>query len=313
MDHFYPFPSVSGDRKVRAKDVADLFSTFFASGVSPAPASSLQVIADQGMTIRVQPGACCINGYVGRNDAVKTYTLGIANGLLSRIDRVVLQCDQSGRKIAVCIKAGQPAATPIAPALQRDALIYELALADILVGKGVSAIQQSVITDRRPDTELCGWMGLIKNTDTSGLFAQWGAAFQTWFEGIQGIMNENIASNIAQTLWEHEERLNGFAAGSMALYTHQRVGTQHRFIGNGALGRALITAAFQAGDTFAVNGATCTAFAGGKAVNDLPLGHWVSFTWDGANLDMIAGMPTLRIVVSSTQPPADPNTLWVKP
>ena len=73
---------------------------------------------------------------------------------------------------------------PTAPALQRDADIYELALADIYVGAGVTAITQSKITDQRLNTSLCGVVAaVVQQIDTAAFNAQ----LQAWFAEYQSL------------------------------------------------------------------------------------------------------------------------------
>ena len=68
------------------------------------------------------------------------------------------------------------------------------------------------------------------------------------------------------------------------LYTHRKTGTIHNFVGSGANGRAKITAAFEAGDSVALNGRTVTATCGPDPVDGDTIvnGKWVSFVADEA-------------------------------
>ena len=101
-----------------------------------------------------------------------------ADGVLNRIDRIVVRWDLTERKISVAVKSSAPATSPVAPALQRDADAYELCLADVLVGAGVTAISQANITDRRLDGSLCGVVaGVVDQIDTDAFNAQ----LEAWF------------------------------------------------------------------------------------------------------------------------------------
>ena len=105
-------------------------------------------------------------------------TLATADGVLNRIDRIVVRWDLTERKISVAVKSSTPATSPVAPALQRDADAYELCLADVLVGAGVTAISQANITDRRLDGSLCGVVaGVVDQIDTDAFNAQ----LEAWF------------------------------------------------------------------------------------------------------------------------------------
>ena len=75
----------------------------------------------------------------------------------------------------------------------------------------------------------------------------------------------------------------------ISVYTHTKSGAVHNFTGSGSNGRALITAAFASGDSFAVNGVTVPAYIGGVAVDELPVGRWMSFIFDGTQLNFNGG------------------------
>ena len=167
------FNSVSHDRTYKAEDWAEYFASFIGNGVFPAPSTGLQVVAESGMNITVRPGKAWIKGYFYQNMGDLTITLNTADGQLNRIDRIVVRWDLTKRNITTTVKSSGFGASPSAPALQRDADIYELALADIYVGAGVTAISQAVVTDRRLNPELCGVVaGVVDQIDTAAFSAQ---------------------------------------------------------------------------------------------------------------------------------------------
>lgn len=100
------------------------------------------------------------------------------------------------------------------------------------------------------------------------------------------------------------------------LYTHQRSGTAHLLTGSGAVGRAYVTAAYQSGDAFFVNGAAVTAYAGESTVDELPAGRWVTFVYDAqrATINFKQGGAGLNVqVIAASAQPQSPkeNTVWV--
>ncbi|WP_223919269.1 hypothetical protein ACFLKA_09440 [Clostridium caseinilyticum] len=167
------------DRSYLAEDFARYFSTFIGNGVFPNPANQLQVIAiDSNMQIRIKAGLAWINGYLYENTDDYIFKLDPADGVLNRIDRIALRLDFLERRIKAVVKKGQYGSNPIAPAPQRDADAYEIAIADVYVRAGVIAILQSNITDTRLNSELCGIVhGTIKQVDTTEIFRQ----YQAWF------------------------------------------------------------------------------------------------------------------------------------
>lgn len=201
------FNSVSHDRTYRAEDWAEYFASFIGNGVFPVPSTGLQVVIGSGMNITVKAGKAWINGYFYNNTSDLTMTIGTANGQLNRIDRIVVRWDLANRVISAEVKSSSYSASPTAPALQRDADIYELALADVYVGAGVTTITQSNITDQRLNTSLCGVVAaVVEQIDTEAFNAQlqaWFAEYQSiseaefnnWFEGIKEVLDENAIAN----------------------------------------------------------------------------------------------------------------------
>lgn len=172
------FNSVSHDRVYRAEEWAEYFASFIGNGVFPVPSNNLQVVAGSGMVVTVKAGKAWINGYFYYNTGDLSLTLPVADGVLNRIDRIVVRWDLTERLISVVVKSSVPSASPTPPALQRDADAYELCLADITTGAGVTAISQAVITDRRLDPSLCGVVaGVVDQIDTAAFNAQ----LQAWF------------------------------------------------------------------------------------------------------------------------------------
>lgn len=71
----------------------------------------------------------------------------------------------------------------------------------------------------------------------------------------------------------------------VGVYTHTKNGTVHEFTGQGANGRAMMTADIAAGDTFTVNGTPVTAYMGAESAVDMMAGstysgRWVTFVCD---------------------------------
>lgn len=178
------FNSVSHDRTYKAEDWAEYFASFIGNGVFPVPSTGLQVVANDGMKLNVKTGKAWINGYFYFNTGDLAVELDTADGQLNRIDRVVVRWDLTNRVMSVKVKSSSFSASPTAPALQRDADIYELALADIYVGAGVTAITQSKITDQRLNTSLCGVVAaVVQQIDTAAFNAQ----LQAWFAEYQSL------------------------------------------------------------------------------------------------------------------------------
>ena len=225
------FTSLNGDRKYKSSDFAEYFSTFIGNGVFPNPSNNLLVTSNGDMTINLSTGFAWINGYMYHNTDNLTLTVEYADATLKRIDRVVLKCDFVNREIKAYVKKGTFATNPTHPTLERNVDVYELSVADILVENGVTSIQQSKITDTRLNNEVCGVVTqTVETIDTAELYrklqgyidergqdvkgwvetatTQWGIEFNTWFNNIKDILNEDIAGNLANRILELENKVD---------------------------------------------------------------------------------------------------------
>ena len=185
------FNSVSHDRTYKAEDWAEYFASFIGNGIFPVPSTGLQVVAGSGMNVTVRAGKAWINGYFYHNTGDLTVQLATADGQLNRIDRIVVQWNLTNRTITTKVKSSGFSASPSAPAVQRDADIFELVLADVFVAAGVTAITQSRITDQRLNTSLCGVVAaVVDQIDTAAFNAQ----LQAWFAEYESLSEEQYNS-----------------------------------------------------------------------------------------------------------------------
>lgn len=202
------FNSVSGDRKYNAADIAAFFGSFIGNGIYPNPSTNLAVTAAAGMNISVAAGKGWINGYYYENTDALNMTIDVADGVLKRIDRVVLRLDQVNRQIILAVLKGTPASSPVALALTKTTDIYELALSDVLINNGDTSVIQANITDQRLNTLLCGIVhGTVDQVDTATIFNQYQAAlnsfettqqadFEAWVASLQDILDADTAGNL---------------------------------------------------------------------------------------------------------------------
>lgn len=195
------FNSVSGDRKYSAEDWAAYFAAFVGNGVYAAPSDGLQVVAATGMGITIKAGKGFINGYFYRLTVDLSKTLSVADGLYSRIDRVVLRWSLLERTMYVHVLEGTPSSNPTPQPLTRDVETYEIALADVLVGQGVTEIIQSNITDQRANTDLCGIVtGIIDQYDFSTFTVQFESFFADYRQRI--VSEYNYWSQLGQARYD---------------------------------------------------------------------------------------------------------------
>lgn len=190
--------STTYDRIYYADQFAYYFSKFISNGVYIDPATQLKVTSKGELKLNVAVGDAFINGYWYRNDENFELQLAQANGSLPRIDRVVLRWDSLTRYINLAILQGNPASTPSAKNLTRNADTWELGLADVYIERGVLSISDSNITDLRPDRTYCGYVaGVVNQIDTTNLFAQFTDAFEQYYEK-QVTASDKFSSDLAK-------------------------------------------------------------------------------------------------------------------
>lgn len=213
------FPSFNGDRRYFTSFFAEYFADFIGNGIYLNPSTQCQVLANNDMTVTLKPGNGYINGYRYKNDSDKSLTIETADGVLKRIDRIVLRHTILNREIKAYVKKGTFASTPVAPTLQRDADMWELGIADIYIANGAVSISQANITDLRLNNDYCGIVhGAIDQVDTTTIFNQFRAwyletvdgattdiatmlsafqsGFNTWFAGLQDTLSGDVAGNL---------------------------------------------------------------------------------------------------------------------
>jgi len=217
------FNSVTGDRKYKAEDIAAHFAKLITNGVYPS-GTQLQATEDTGMDVTISSGSAWINGYAYHNDNDFTLTFDAADGVLNRIDRIVVRWGRVARSINLAIIKGTPASSPTAPTIVRSADYYDLSIATVAIGAGITAITQAMITDTRGDNTVCGFVSSLIQPDTSAWFAQFESAFNAWFETVQDILDEEVAGNLLNMINDlagagrTTETVKGNAA---ALETHE--------------------------------------------------------------------------------------------
>lgn len=190
--------STTYDRIYYADQFAYYFSKFISNGVYIDPATQLKVTSKGELKLNVAVGDAFINGYWYRNDENFELQLAQANGSLPRIDRIVLRWDSLTRYINLAILQGNPAATPSAKNLTRNADTWELGLADVYIERGVLSISDANITDLRPDRTYCGYVaGVVNQIDTTNLFAQFADAFEQYYEK-QVTTSDKFSSDLAK-------------------------------------------------------------------------------------------------------------------
>ena len=188
------------------------------------PGDCFQVLAGEGMAVRVRPGFGVVEGRLAYDDEEANIALEAADAQNRRIDRVILRANYPDRKCEILIRAGTPAVDPQPPELVRDGADYfEMCLAEVAVRANQTAVTQADITDTRADTDVCGWVTqAIQQVDTHTLFLQWqaayqqfyeesGAEFDAWMGELHAILDGDAVSNLMSAIEENSTAIQGIA------------------------------------------------------------------------------------------------------
>lgn len=172
--------SVGNDRGYTADSFAEWLNHFFTTGVFEG---ELQVTAASGMAIKVGSGYANLKGKVRFFDSESTYTLATAGATYPRIDTVVVERNDTDRKISIKVVTGTyNGSNPSPTAPVRSAAIYQIVLAQIYVAAGATKITQANITDTRSNNSVCGIVtGTVKEMD----YSQFASQFNGYYEGFK--------------------------------------------------------------------------------------------------------------------------------
>lgn len=206
MDYPLFYNSVGDDRVYDADSFSDWLKKFFTTGVFK---DELCVTASGGMVVQVASGYCNINGKVMMFDTTPL-TVGTADSQYYRIDSVIIERNDTLRNFILKIVQGntgtESSVTGVTPV--RSGGVYQLVLARIKVKPGATFVTQADITDTRADASICG---LVASTITQMDFSQFSAQFdaylaqfkaeqqadfETWFEGLQDVLDEDTAGHL---------------------------------------------------------------------------------------------------------------------
>ena len=179
------------DRQYNADDYSTQMEALVGSGVRRSGENDLRVNAAGGMNLSINVGFAFVRGRWFYNDSTFTeFSIPTAPvGSRSRIDRVVIRLDRNTQTRSVQFRylQGVDAESPVAPALTRDDMIYEIALAEIRVRSSVTSITQDDITDLRANDDLCGWL-TIPLGDNQEWFANFDTDFNEWFTEVKNTL-----------------------------------------------------------------------------------------------------------------------------
>ena len=268
------------------------------SGVFGAD-GNLSVTANGDMTVSVSDGVGWLandkaDGTVFWNDTKEQtgselqLTIPLTDAILPRIDRIVVSWDtvDYSEKPRIEVLKGTPNNAPTAPELTNNTLKRQISLARIYVAAAVSSISADSITDERLDPDVCGLVTDWVSVDTTTIQAQ----FSALLEKVKAELSQLHGGTAMMTKAQYDPAGGGVNI-CVQEYECTKSGSVYALVGEGAVGRFKVPAAWSAGDTWTVNGKAVPAYCGADAADgdSVVAGRWVLFTYDGSRLDFNGG------------------------
>lgn len=254
--------------------------------------NNLRVSAGGGMNVTVSPGVCLLKmskywAVTCLQKEALTLPIQTADGTLPRKDVVVARIDKIANITEIVIKAGTPASAPALPEIARDRHYDEIYLAAVTVGPGVIEITNAVIQDLRMDESVCGLM-----IDSSAKLPTdaYNAQLTALLAQIEAELAHLHAGTAVMTKAQYDPAGGGVNI-CVQEYECTKSGSVYALVGEGAVGRFKVPAAWSAGDSWTVNGVAVPAYCGADAADGdcVVAGRWITFVCDGTRLDFNGG------------------------
>lgn len=148
---FGPFDAGAG-AGIYTAQWSKMMRTAIKDGIVNGYLNELLVYGDStGMQVKVKTGGGWVKGHYYENDAEETLAISAANATNPRWDYVVLEVDWtlSDNQMSVKVVAGTAAASPSLPSLTQTTSKWQIPLAKVVVGAGVTTITAGNVSDLR--------------------------------------------------------------------------------------------------------------------------------------------------------------------
>ena len=235
------YNSVDHDRVYDAVQMASIFDGIINDGVYETIGDAMMVKAVSGNNITVGTGRAWFNHTWSLNDSLMPLTLLNPGVISNRYDAIVLEVNSSSRVNEIKILYGEEAQSPSKPSLVKSDTINQYPLAYIYRSAGSQGITQSNIENTVGTSECPFAIGVLKTLTIDDLVAQWTSEwndylddrsadmqewmaenqleFETWFNNLQYVLDDDVAANLAQQISDLNDKLNALLNGEQLLYT----------------------------------------------------------------------------------------------
>lgn len=206
------FNSSNGDRRYTAEQFSALIDNLITDGVFATVGTAFSVEAS-GSAINIGVGRAWFNSVWVYNDASLPLAALSAEQLQNRIDAVVIEINhtESVRAGSIKMVRGTPTNTPTNPALVNTESVHQYPLAYIYRPAGQSEVLAEDITNMI-GTSACPFVtGILQTINIESLFTQWQGEFDTWFSGLEDMLDGDQATALAARILDLEGQMRDLA------------------------------------------------------------------------------------------------------
>lgn len=182
------FNSVNGDRKYNAEDMSHYFDGLISNGIYESIGDKFHVTPGGNMSVNVGTGRAMIDCHWIKSDSIVNIEISAADVQLNRWDCIVIKLDMTAREMTLEKIQGVPGNPAPLPVFNDTETVKYLWVASVYIPAGMTTVTQSRITDMRGKARCPYVTGLIKQVDTSQLFAQWQDACQSYYNSMTAEM-----------------------------------------------------------------------------------------------------------------------------
>lgn len=194
----------NGDQEYGQEEFNRYFDNIYESGVSVNSDNTMTLgVVATAIGVEVTSGFSIVKGFYLYNDSTKVLNI-TRDTNYDRIDRIVVRLNLSTSKVSIELKQGIAGSKSVAPELQRDNLVYELSLAQVLIPRSGNYI----VTDERYRQDLCGAIRPKNLTEFNNMIKVFTEQFDKWFNSQQAkgwrnifIQNNTPTEVVAGGIW----------------------------------------------------------------------------------------------------------------
>lgn len=229
------YNSVNHDRVYDAVQVSSIFDGVIGDGVYETIGDALMVKPVSGLTVSVGTGRAWFNHTWTLNDALIPITLPSAPAVNRRYDTVYLEINEDTRINTISYVAGTASENAQYPVLINTATVHQYPLAHVLRMPGQLEISAADITNKVGTSDCPFVIGVVKVMDIDNFVSQWSAQwdifleekssqtnnwmaenqleFETWFNNLKVTLDDDIAANLTQQIYDLTQLVNSLIYG----------------------------------------------------------------------------------------------------